>query len=112
MKSYHKMMMALAPLLSMGAPGLEYIPYKHSESEHEEGYDEHGVWQPLQYHTSWDWLHPAWEKFRDLKTGKPEMHEFKYCQPIAKLITHGTIQQAFEALVEGINWYNTIKENQ
>ncbi len=28
----------------------------------EEGYDEHGRWQPLQYNTSWDWLMPIWAK--------------------------------------------------
>jgi hypothetical protein len=40
---------------------------------HEEDYDEHGVWQKLQYHSSWDWLMPVVEK---IKSGKVNNEAF------------------------------------
>jgi hypothetical protein len=64
------------------------------------------------YHTSWDWLLPAWVKFWDLANvmayNNPSLYErlrnirviFMAC------IDLGDISNASRILSEGIEWYN------
>jgi len=67
-----------------------------------------GDWHLNDYNT----LHQAWVKFRDLKLiGDP--HRFQHtstCWKIADRIAHGTITEAFEELVKGIKWVNSLKK--
>lgn len=57
-------------------------------------------------------LHQAWEKFRDLKfdtTSEKIIHnDFRIV--ISDRIVRGTLPEAFEELVKGVIWYNSIKE--
>jgi len=65
-------------------------------------------------HRDWNWLMKAWEKFRDIEVegtehkypivGFGETH-FEY---VSRNITEGSITEAFEALYEGIDWYNNL----
>jgi len=60
----------------------------------------------LDYNT----LHKAWITFRDLKFQSPDYYRkhaiFK--NDISALITHGTIEESFELLIKGIEWYNDL----
>jgi len=65
-----------------------------------------------QYHTSWDWLMPAWLKFRELKFDdvKHQFYHSKHKEMISRVIAYmndGTPKLAFEALSIAIKWYNT-----
>jgi hypothetical protein len=70
------------------------------------------------YHNSWEWLHPVWEKFRDmskeiaLKYDEKtyNTHAYVYCNGIRKAITDGTKMEAFTALYEGIVWFNSLNK--
>jgi hypothetical protein len=62
------------------------------------------------YDESYDWLIPAWVKFRGLqKTGMPEQY-YWYLKSIEKAILYGTITEAFDELVKGIEWVNSLKK--
>ena len=66
----------------------------------------------LQYDSSWNWFHPVWEKFRDLKFEVSD-NAYRHSQlqtKIAKKIAFSTLPEAFEELVRGVIWYNSIKE--
>ena len=57
-------------------------------------------------------LHEAWVKFRDLKFEDDETirshSHLKYC--IGEIILNGTITEAFDELVKGIEWVNTLNK--
>lgn len=69
----------------------------------------------LKYHSSWDWLHSAFDKFKTMQLKEWEVeegvkwnHKYSfYLSRIGNSIVHKTILDAFNALVEGIRWYNT-----
>jgi len=68
----------------------------------------------LQYHTSYDWLHRVWEKFRDLTAidsaiGINLMECIEHRDRIRNALTDGTISEAFEALYQGIEFVNGLK---
>jgi len=80
----------------------------------EEGYNEHGVWQPFQYHSSWDWLMPVWHKFRDLRfkdETKSKLHT-NYVARLAQDLAYGTISEFFNNIQIAIEWYNQQSINQ
>jgi len=58
-------------------------------------------------------LHEAWVKFRDLKfdpnTNIQAHHEY-YCQQIRYAVMMRTINAAFDELVKGIEWYESLKK--
>lgn len=60
----------------------------------------------------YNFLHKSWVKFRDLKlTG--DLHRFQHtstCWKIADRIAYGTITEAFDELVKGIEWVNSLKK--
>ncbi len=64
----------------------------------------------LKYHSDWNWLRLAWQKFRDLKfTGIHEQFEHgEFKQNIAHVICYGTIESSFQSIVSAIQWYNSI----
>lgn len=66
------------------------------------------------YHKDWSWLMPVWHRFRDLsfKGNIKEHHEHQIFKgEIEKAICYGTITDAFNELVQGIEWYNQVERN-
>lgn len=65
----------------------------------------------LRYNTDWAKLIPIWQKFRDLRfEGVHEQFEHsEFKQNIAHRICYGTIETAYQSIVSGIQWYNSIK---
>jgi hypothetical protein len=57
------------------------------------------------YHSSWDWLMPAFKKFRDLE-GMPMLDWLVYNNTIENWIVRVNILYAHESLVKAIKWYN------
>lgn len=68
------------------------------------------------YHSSWDWLHPAWEKFRDLKLSRFDEgwtdHYSRHLVAVSTAIHAYPINIAFERLVRALQWYNKSKINE
>jgi len=63
----------------------------------------------INYSGDYQCLMDVWVKFRDLKfEGVDFMHHRDYCAIIKSAITDGTIQEAFDELVRGIEWYNSL----
>ena len=61
------------------------------------------------YQTSWDWLHPVWEKFRDMQMYDPNdwLIHWNHCQKIKKAITdYNSPTEAYTALYEAITFLN------
>lgn len=69
----------------------------------------------LKYHTSWDWLMPAFYKFRNLKLSVVDEgfndHYSRHLEMVATAIVHYNIEKAFERFVKAIVWYNNQKQN-
>lgn len=66
----------------------------------------------LRYHCSWDWIHPAWVKFRDCKFNEEtamKLH-LNYVARIAQQIAYGTIEEFHHNLYIAITWYNENKK--
>jgi hypothetical protein len=62
----------------------------------------------LYYHSSWDWLMPAWKKFSDLKfidSSVTAIH-LNYCARITHALATTDIYTAHKHLSNGIKWYN------
>lgn len=67
----------------------------------------------LKFDTDWNWFMKAWEKFRDLEIDStPHNVNYHYVTRInlGSKILHGTISEAFEALYEGVNWYQNFNK--
>lgn len=63
--------------------------------------------EDLEYHTSWDWLMPAWNKFKDIEFSPPfPQGHYRICDHIKNAICNCDIELAFKELVEGIKWHN------
>lgn len=65
----------------------------------------------MKFHTDWNWLMEAAKKFDDLKEFFGTEHETMYitrCDNQDSAITCYNISQAFEVLVDNINWYNLV----
>lgn len=65
----------------------------------------------LKYDSSWDWLMPSWQKFRDMRLSETDEglndDYSRHLQAIGTAITHYPIEIACERLVRGIEWYNS-----
>jgi len=75
------------------------------------------ILEHTRYHTSRDWLHPVWEKFRDItynyanKYSEEELENINvYHSNIRYNITDGTPLEAFTALHSAIVWFNSINK--
>jgi len=67
--------------------------------------------QVVDFHKDYNLLHEAWVKFRDLKfDGVQYFKHSALCFEICIKITHGTITEAFDELVRGIEWCNTLNK--
>lgn len=60
-------------------------------------------------------LHEAWVKFRDLKLSGTDLTDHiwvwrQYKGRIGERILNSTITEAFDELVKGIEWYNSLKK--
>lgn len=67
------------------------------------------------YHTSWQWIHSVWEKFRNLRhnlSGLSIRDHYEHSDKIGNAISYGTELQAFTALHDGIKWFNEINKQQ
>lgn len=65
----------------------------------------------LQYHSSWDWLMPAWVKFRNLWDGKNEEHG-KWLDSLGwYLYSSDEPMRFFERFVYCLKWYNEVGIN-
>lgn len=67
----------------------------------------------LQYHASWDWLMPVWNKFKKLKfkSMTTSLEHIKIKSSISDSIVQGKIENAFVELVTGIRWYNSYNQH-
>jgi hypothetical protein len=69
--------------------------------------------QFLQYHHNRNWLHRVWERFRDLRwddNAKAELEHADFKQNIAHCLCYRDIDSAFQSIVSGIQWYNSINK--
>lgn len=69
-------------------------------------------WYDMKYHSSWDWLRPVWDKFRDLKfTEETSMKlHLNYVARLAQDIAYGTIDEFHHNIHIAIQWYNKQSE--
>ena len=67
----------------------------------------------LHYDESYDWLMSSWIKFRDLQFEndwkQAEAHVWM-CVPIGSAILNKSITEAFDELVKGIEWYESLNK--
>lgn len=65
------------------------------------------LFDDAKYHSSWDWLIPAWYKFRDLtfKDRKNEIPHSHHCQSISRAICYEDIGSAYSRLSAAIEWH-------
>ncbi len=66
------------------------------------------------YYLKYNNLMPVWVKFRDLKLEDDLLfykHE-KISDIISRSITYGTITEAFDELVKGIEWAESLKNSE
>lgn len=68
--------------------------------------------QFLEYHHNRNWLHVVWEKFRDLTFDIPkqELEHSEFRENIAYNLCFQTTERAFQAIVSGIQWYNSLNQ--
>ena len=66
----------------------------------------------LQYHNNRNWLHLAWEKFRDLRFDMPkyETEHIEFRVNIAYNICFQNTEKAFQSIVSAIEWYNQLNK--
>lgn len=80
-----------------------------------------GVIMPLQeenlaFHSSWGWLHDAWDKFKFCINidGNPVTEPYRtysiQMNRVSNAIINLSIGEAFDRLVEAIQWYNTTNQ--
>ena len=96
----------------VGIETVQYTHYAHGEVTAivHEGIIDYPL---LVYYPDKDYnqLHEAWVKFRDLKfEGVQYFKHSALCFDICVKITHGTITEAFDELVRGIEWCNTLNK--
>lgn len=72
------------------------------------GPDTHNAYPEMKYHSSWDWLMPAWYKFRDIKfhNGRLEKEHSDWKSPIDNAICYQGIESAHLLLFHAIKWLN------
>lgn len=79
-----------------------------TERWHESNFDER-----TPYHSSWDWLHPVWDKFK-LLTAPVGLEGvlLNYIARLAQDLAHETIDVFHRNLVTAITWYNSLTPKQ
>ena len=63
--------------------------------------------EEMEYHTSWDWLLPAYQRFHQIAEDRLEMDwkSISFCSEFVSGVVTGNIQRSLDALYNGINWY-------
>lgn len=65
------------------------------------------------FHSNYNWLMAAWHKFQVTPLVKyHETTHFEIIDRICYALCNKTISDAFEALYDGIYWYNSVTEKQ
>ncbi len=66
----------------------------------------------LRYNTDWSKLMPIWQKFRDLRIEdlKAEIEHSGFKLNISYCICYRDIESAHQAIVSGIQWYNSLNK--
>lgn len=66
----------------------------------------------MKYHTSWDWLMPVYDKFRCLVIDgeKNFRKRNRFVVLISDEIIRVNITEAYEKLIEAIQWYNSLTD--
>lgn len=66
----------------------------------------------MEYHKNYQWLMPAWFKFRDLKfeAAGLKLRHSNYCHQITQAICYSNIETAFRSLSIAIEWYNKLEK--
>ena len=82
-------------------------------------YSDYDITDFTYYHTSWEWIHSAWEKFREekfepvnqmLEASIPYYQFLQHKNKVGKEILGGTPLEAFTALYEAIKWFNELNK--
>lgn len=70
---------------------------------------EHETGDFLKYHSDWNWLMPAWVKFRNLNLDSKEYSE--WCSSLGWYLYSSDEPSRFcERVAYAIQWYNTLKK--
>lgn len=96
---------------AMKNPEKPDVIWHHSKYGHI--YSDYDITDFTYYHTSWEWIHSAWEKFRDFRhnlSGLSIRDHYEHSEKIGFDISYGTELQAFTALYEGIVWFNGLNK--
>jgi hypothetical protein len=66
----------------------------------------------LGYHSNWSFLIPVWYKFKDLRFENVghQLEHSNFKTNIAYSICYRNIESAFQSIVSGIQWYNSINK--
>lgn len=94
-----------------GKDGFKSPIYEHEQwSNRIQGYFDTDVISTteLRFHTSYDWLHRVWMKFRDLNIPINEFNDIRI--EISTELVNGTLEEAFLELGRAIEWYEQIKK--
>lgn len=88
--------------------GLKEVNGYHSHPSPARGFCRPGF---LEYHHNRNWLHSAWERFRDLRFEKvaDQFEHSNFKTNIAYCICYRDVESTFQSIVSGIQWYNSIK---
>lgn len=75
--------------------------------------------EDIKYHSSWDWLHQAFDKFKTIQLkewagdGIKWNHKFSFhLEQVGSAIVHNPIAEAFQRLVIAIQWFNSSNTKQ
>jgi len=68
----------------------------------------------MKYHSSWDWLHGAWDKFKALNfVGHPLVGDFMaHLDCISQYMAFRAISETHLAIFKAIQWYNKQQSNE
>lgn len=68
-------------------------------------------YKEAEYHSSYDWLMPAWKKFESLEISKVDEgfkdNYSRHLMSVSTAIIHYDISVAFDRFVMALNWYNS-----
>ena len=69
-----------------------------------------GMGGRISYDTSWDWLRPVWDKFREIRfddSSTRALHT-NYVGRLAQHMAFSDISEVCKRLVTAIQWYNSL----
>ncbi len=72
-----------------------------------------GFTKMLEYHYNRNWLHKAWQQFRDLRF-ENVAHQIEHSvlkDTIVHCLCYMNVDSAFQSIVSAIKWYNSINKD-